>query len=353
MKKRAILKKLTTLFVALIAVALIASACASDSEDQGLLDEVRDRGRLICGVRDALAGFAVVDDSGNYSGFDVEFCRVVAAGVLGDANAVDFRPLETADRFTALQSGEVDVLIRNTTFTATRDGQEGANFLFTTLYDGQGFLVSADSGISTLEGLEGATICVAQGTTTEQNLSTTFRGRGINFSPLTFDDNTELQSSYEQGQCQSFTGDASTLATYKFTSEQAGGAEQFVIPEVISKEPLGPVVADGDTEWAQAVNWSVMATVQAWEFGLDSSNIGSYSGSDGNVLNFLGQNNFNPGIGLSPDFATNVVSQVGNYQEIYARTLEPLGLPMAGSSNRLWTDSGQHYTSPNKPKRSV
>lgn len=357
------LKKITTLLIALLALALFAAACSDDDDngsdepaasgspatvapEESLLDVVRERGRVICGARDALTGFAVVDESGNYSGFDVEFCRVVAAGVLGDANAVEIKPLETADRFTALQSGEVDVLIRNTTWTATRDGQEGANFLFTTLYDGQGFLVPADSGIRSLDDLDGATICVAQGTTTEQNLSTVFRNRGISFTPQLFGTNTDLQSAYESGQCQSFTGDASTLATYKFTSEQAGGPAQFVIPEVISKEPLGPVVADGDTAWAQAVNWSVMATVQAWEFGLDSGNIGSYSGSDGNILNFLGSDGFDPGLGLASDFAVNVVSQVGNYGEIYARTLEPLGLPMAGSNNRLWSDGGLLYTPP-------
>ncbi len=256
-------KKITTFLVALLALALIAVACSDNGDDSSeatsRLDTVRERGQVICGVRDALAGFAVIDDSGNYSGFDIEFCRVVAAGVLGDANAVEFKPLATADRFTALQSGEVDVLIRNTTWTATRDGLEGANFLFTTLYDGQGFLVPANSGIRSLEDLDGATICVAQGTTTEKNLSTTFRDRGIDFTPSLFGTNTDLQSSYANGQCQSFTGDASTLATYKFTSERDGGPEQFVIPEVISKEPLGPVVADGDTEWAQAVNWSKLA----------------------------------------------------------------------------------------------
>jgi len=371
-------KKITTFLVALLALALIAAACSDDDDNANettttaatvattaatvattvqepppapasttsRLDAVRERGRVICGVRDALAGFAVIDDSGNYSGFDIEFCRVVAAGVLGDSSAVEFRSLATADRFTALQSGEVDVLIRNTTWTATRDGQEGANFLFTTLYDGQGFLVPANSGIRSLEDLDGATICVAQGTTTEKNLSTAFRDRGINFTPSLFADNTALQSSYASGQCQSFTGDASTLATYKFTSERDGGPEQFVIPEVISKEPLGPVVADGDTEWAQAVNWSIMATVQAWEFGLDSSNIQNYTGDDSNILNFLGQDNFNPQLGLSPDFAINVISQVGNYKEIYDRTLEPLGLPMEGSVNRLWTDGGLLYTPP-------
>ena len=365
--------KFLSLLAAIMALVLFAAACSDDDDsspttaapaaaapDQttaapapaapassgSLLDTVRDRGSVICGVRDALAGFAVIDDSGNYSGFDIEFCRVVAAGVLGDADAVDFRPLETADRFTSLQSGEVDVLIRNTTWTATRDGTEASNFLFTTLYDGQGFIVPADSGITSLEELDGANICVASGTTTELNLSAVFNARGIDFNPVTFGSNTELQPAYEGGQCESYTADASTLATYKYTSEQQGGDAQFVIPEVISKEPLGPVVLDGDTQWAQAVNWAVMATVQAWEYGLDSTNVNSYSGTDNNIKNFLGEEGFDPGLGLSSDFAVNVISQVGNYKEIYERTLEPLGLPMEGSRNRLWTDGGLLYTPP-------
>lgn len=339
-------KKVIALLCATFALVLFAAACGSDdNESSSLLEEVQDRDTVRCGVRDALAGFAVLADDGTYSGFDVEFCRVVAAGVLGDASKVTFVPLETADRFTALQSGEVDVLIRNTTWTATRDGQEGANFLFTTLYDGQGFIVSADSGINSLEDMEDANICVAQGTTTELNLNAVFSARGISFNPVVLDSNTNLQEAYEGGQCESYTGDASSLATYKFTSEQAGGPAQYVIPEVISKEPLGPVVADGDTAWAQAVNWSVMATVQAWEFGLDSSNVNSYSGSDPNIVNFLGA--IDPQIeGLSTDFAKNVISQVGNYKEIYERTLEPLGLPMEGSRNKLWTDGGLLYTPP-------
>jgi len=328
------------------AVQVESNSAQTSSGDSGRLAAVRERGQLICGISDALVGFGLVDNSGSYSGFDIDFCRVVAAGVLGDAAAVEFRRVETADRFAALQSGEIDVLIRNTTWTATRDGREGANFLFTTLYDGQGFVVRADSGIRSLEDLDGATICVGSGTTTEQNLFTTFSDRNISFTPQFFGNVTDLQAAYESRQCQSYTGDVSALTTYKFSSEAAGGPEQFVIPEVISKEPLGPVVADGDTEWAQAVNWSITATVQAWEFGLDSSNIQSYAGDDGNILDFLGRNNFNPQLGLSPDFAINVISQVGNYKEIYDRNLEALGLPMEGSLNQLWTDGGLLYTPP-------
>ncbi len=224
-------------------------------------------------------------------------------------------PLSADARFTALQSGEIDVLIRNTTWTATRDGNEGSNFLFTTFYDGQGMMVPAASGFTTLEELADASICVQSGTTTELNLTSVFNASGIPFTPVVFEENTQLQPAYEAGQCEAWTSDASQLAAFKSTIEGAGGADQFIMAEVISKEPLGPVVSDGDTEWAQAVNWATMAPVQAWEFGLDSTNIASYSGDDPEIQRFLGQTDgFDPGLGLPADFAVQAVSQVGNYR---------------------------------------
>ena len=255
----------------------------------GRLAAVQDAGVVKCGANEALPGFGVVDSAGEYSGFDIDFCKVVAAGILGDANAVEYVSLNADARFPALQSGEVDVLIRNTTWTASRDGDQGGNFLFTTFYDGQGVMVPESSGITTLEELSDASICVLSGTTTELNLSSVFTARGINFTPVVFDDNTALRPAYDEGQCEAWTADASALASGKADIEGGGGETQFIIPEVISKEPLGPVVVDGDTEWAQAVNWAVMAPVQAWEFGLDSSNIGSYDGEDPSILTFLGQ----------------------------------------------------------------
>ena len=332
------LKKLTLLMAALLTLAMIATACGdSDDNDSagngdngdtvapaqttgGRLQAVRDRGHLICGTRNDLIGLAMADADGNYSGFDIEFCKVVAAGIFGDATKVEYRPLDSADRFIALSSGEVDLLIRNTTYTATRDGQEGANFLMTTLYDGQGFIVKADSGITSIRDLNGANICVTQGTTTQKNLSTVFASMGIDFTSANFPNATELRSAYQSGTCDAYTSDSSALAAYKFNAEQNSDERHVILPEIISKEPLGIVVADGDTEWAQAVNWSAMATIQAWEFGLTQSNIEDYDGNDGNILNFLGRDNFNPGLGLDTDFAINIVSQVGNYEEIYNRT---------------------------------
>ena len=315
--------------------------------DGNRLAAVQDAGVLRCGANEALPGFGVVDSSGEYSGFDIDFCRVVAAGILGDADAVEYVSLNADARFPALQSGEVDVLIRNTTWTASRDGAQGGNFLFTTFYDGQGVMVPEDSGITSLEELGDASICVLSGTTTELNLSSIFTARGINYTPVVFDDNTALRPAYEEGQCEAWTADASALASNKAAIEGEGGATQFIIPEVISKEPLGPVVVDGDTEWAQAVNWTVMATVQAWEFGLDSTNIESYDGDDPSILTFLGQgDDVATGLGLPTDFAVQIVSQVGNYQEIYDAHITPIGLSLEGSPNNIWTDGGLMYVPP-------
>lgn len=370
---------------AVMALGLIAGACSSDSDDDGadstdadtetteaetettegddggeeptdtvevvqsdgnILAAVQERGTLICGGNDTLPGFGIIDEAGEFSGFDIDFCRVVAAGVLGDADAVEYVPLTAEARFTALQSGEIDVLIRNTTWTATRDGTEGANFLFTTFYDGQGMMVPASTGFTTLEDLADASICVLSGTTTELNLTSVFNARNIPFTPVVFEDNTQLRPAYEQGQCEAWTSDASQLAAFKSSIEGEGGEEQFIMAEVISKEPLGPVVPDGDTEWAQAVEWSVMATVQAWEFDLNSENIGSYAGDDPNILRFVGADDFDPGLGLAPDFAVQVVEQVGNYEEIYDRHIVPIGLTLAGSPNALWTEGGLMYVPP-------
>ena len=313
----------------------------------GLLAAVQERGTLICGVNDSVPGFGVVDSSGNYSGFDVDFCKVVAAGVLGDPEAVEYVPLTAEARFTALQSGEIDVLIRNTTWTATRDGNEGSNFLYTTFYDGQGMMVPADTGFTTLEDLADASICVLSGTTTELNLTSVFEARGIPFTPVVFEDNTALRPAYEEGQCEAWTSDKSQLAANKFAIEDEGGAEQLIMEETFSKEPLGPVVVDGDDEWAQAVNWAVMAPVQAWEFDLDSSNIGSYSGDDPNIQRFLGQEDgFDPGLGLPSDFAVVIVEGVGNYQEIYEANITPIGIELPGTVNDLWTNGGLMYVPP-------
>lgn len=350
------------LLVALAALMLVFAACTDAGSEEtttsaegggegdggaeagAILDAVLERGTVRCGVNDVLPGFGFVDESGNYSGFDIDFCHAVAAGVLGDPEAVEFVPLVADARFTALQGGEVDVLIRNTTWTATRDGQEGATFLFTTFYDGQGMMVPASTGFTELEDLADASICVLSGTTTELNLTAVFEARGIPFNPVVFSDNEQLNPAYEEGQCEGWTSDSSQLAAFKATIEDAGGEEQFIMAEVFSKEPLGPVVRDGDSSWAQVVEWSVMAPVAAWEFGLTADNIGSYDGDDPNVLNFLGE--LDPGLDLPADFNVAVVEAVGNYQEMFERHLAPLGLQLEGSPNDLWSNGGLMYVPP-------
>ncbi|HLU52657.1 MAG TPA: amino acid ABC transporter substrate-binding protein [Acidimicrobiia bacterium] len=315
-------------------------------DEGGVLAAVQDRGTVRCGVNDVLPGFGVVDENGEYSGFDIDFCRAVAAGVLGDPEAVEFVPLTADARFTALQGGEIDVLIRNTTWTATRDGQEGATFLKTTFYDGQALMVPASTGFTELEDLADATICVLQGTTTELNLTAVFNARGIPFNPSTHSDNETLQPAYESGQCEAWTSDFSQLSAFKHAIEEAGGEEQHIMEEIISKEPLGPAVPDGDSAWAQAVEWSVLAPIQAWEFGLTSETIGSYDGDDPNIMNFVGTDGFDPGLGLAPDFNVTIVEAVGNYQEIFERHLVPIGLVLEGTLNDLWTNGGLHYPPP-------
>lgn len=314
------------------------------AQDGGTLQAVKDRGYVLCGSRDDVPGFALLNENGEYEGFDIDMCRAVAAAIFGDADAVEIVPVTSAERFTALAAGQFEVMNRNTTWTATRDGTEGANFLFTTYYDGQGLMVPASTDFTTLDDLADANICVSTGTTTELNLTAVFAARGIPFNPVTFEGFDTLVPAYEEGQCEAMTADSSVLGVFKFEIEEKGGAEQHVMAELISKEPLGTVVRDGDTEWAQVVNWATMATVQAWEFGLDSSNIGSYSGTDPNILNFLGQDNFDPGLGLPTDFAVNVVEQVGNYEEIFNRYPQ-LGV-LDGSVNDLWSNGGLMYVPP-------
>ena len=362
--------RLLSMLGLVLALSLIAASCGNDddvgeapaapeataapepeetvtvvpAQDGGTLQAVLDRGHVMCGSRDDLPGFALLNEDGEYVGFDIDMCRVLAAAVFGDSDAIEIVPVTSAERFTALASGQFDVMNRNTTWTATRDGAEGANFNFIYYYDGQGLMVPASTNFTTLEDLADANICVSTGTTTELNLTAVFAARGIPFNPVTFEGFDTLVPAYEEGQCEAMTSDTSVLGVFKFEIEQKGGPEQHIMAEIISKEPLGPVVRDGDTEWAQVVTWAIMATVQAWEFGLDSTNIAGYDGTDPNILNFLGRDGFDPGLGLPPDFAVQVVSQVGNYEEIYNR--HPQLGTLAGSANDLWTNGGLMYVPP-------
>jgi general L-amino acid transport system substrate-binding protein len=322
--------------------------------DGNLLAEVQERGTLRCGVNDAVPGFGFQDEAGEFQGFDIDYCRVVAAAILGDAEAVEFRPLTAEQRFTALQAREVDVLIRNTTYTSSRDGTEGARFLYTTFYDGQGMMVRADSGYESLEDMDGETICVLSGTTTELNLESRFQALGVSYEPLAFEDNEPLQEAFTQERCGAWTSDKSQLAGVRsnFPEEQGGPEGLVILDETMSKEPLGPVVRDGDDAWADAVNWAIIATVQAEEFGIESGNIEEQLESeDPEIQRFLGQpvegEPFDSGLGLPADFAVQIIQQVGNYGEIYERNVgEGSALELPRDLNSLWTDGGLHQAPP-------
>jgi general L-amino acid transport system substrate-binding protein len=319
-----------------------------------LLAQVQERGTLNCGVNDAVPGFGVSTEGGEFEGFDIDYCRVVAAAVLGDPNAVEFMPLTAEQRFTALQSGEIDVLIRNTTWTSSRDGSEGARFLHTTYYDGQGMMVKADSDFQELADLGGATVCVLSGTTTELNLETVFQAQGIQYTPLPFEENEPLQQAFIQGRCDAWTSDISQLAGVRssWPANQGGPEGLRILEEIMSKEPLGPAVRDGDDQWADAVNWAIYATILAEELEITSGNIEENLNSDNpDVLRLLGQpvegEAFDPGLGLETDFAVNVIREVGNYGEIYARNIgEDSALGLDRGLNALWTDGGLQYAPP-------
>lgn len=362
----------------LAALALLVASCSSSDDDgddaaddddtettetvelvqdgEGLLASVQDAGTLVCGVNEGVPGFGFLEEDGSYSGFDVDFCRVIAAAVLGDAEAVEYVPLTADARFTALQSGEIDVLVRNTTWTAVRDGQEGAAFVTTTFYDGQGMMVRAEDGYSSVDDMGGTSVCVLSGTTTELNLASRFNAAGLEYEPLTFDDPENIREAFQQGQCDGWTSDKSQLAAVRSAYPDAdGGPDALVIlDETFSKEPLGPLVADGDSQWFDAVNWAVIATIQAEEFGITSENIDDFLDSDDpEIRRFLGVGGgeddavFDPGLGLEVDFAQEVIRQVGNYAEIYDRNVGPdTALGLERGPNALWTDDGLLYPPP-------
>lgn len=328
---------------------------AGDDEDttveltqgDGVLESVIAADVVRCGTRDALPGFAVLQADGTHEGFDNDFCRAIAAAVLGDAEKVDFVDLETADRFTALQSGEIDVLVRNTTWTASRDGGEGATFLTPNFYDGQGMMVESGA-FASLDDMDGTVVCVASGTTTEGNVATEFSRRGLSVEVLSFEDTDLIQEAFLAGRCDGWSADSSQLTALR--SAYPDGADSLtILDEVFSKEPLAPAVRDGDTAWAQAVNWAVLATIQAEEFGITSSNVDDMLESDNpSIRTFLGVEVdgtvLDPGLGLPTDFNYQVVSQVGNYGEIYERHITPLGLDRG--PNRQWLDGGLLYAPP-------
>ena len=311
------------------------------------LDDVKARGELRCGVSGGVPGFSAPDDSGRMQGIDAAVCDAVAAAVLGDASKVTFIPLTAKERFTALASGEVDVLSRNTTHTLTRDASLGLNFTYYNYIDGQGFMVKKDLGVSSALELDGASICVQAGTTTELNMADYFRNNNMDFTPVGYETSTQSREGFEGGACDVLTSDKSQLAA--LSTEMADPNSVMLLPETISKEPLGPVVRQGDDQWMDIVAFTLYALINAEELGITSDNVDDMKANppSPNVARILGvEGEGGDMLGLSSDWAYNAIKQVGNYGEIYARTVEPIGIQRAGSVNDLWTRGGILYAPP-------
>jgi len=340
------MKKLTLLAsaAAVAAFAFIGSASADT------LSDVQGRGALNCGVNGptGLPGFGIPDDKGNWTGLDVDLCRAVAAAVFGDATKVKYVPLGSKERFTALQSGEIDVLVRNSTWTFSRDTDLGLDFVQVNYYDGQGFLVRKELGVKSAKELSGATICVQTGTTTEKNLADYFRSNNMELKTVVFENADQTRQAYDEGRCDAYTTDASGLAAERTSLKNPG--DNIILPEIISKEPLGPAVRHGDNRWGDIVRWSFNAMLIGEEKGITQANVDDVKAKseDPEVRRLLGaEDEMGKMTGLSNDWAYNIIKQVGNYGESFERNVgqkTPLGL--ARGLNELWNKGGLQYAPP-------
>lgn len=323
----------------------LAGTASAQAPQANTFDVIKARGQIVCGVNTGLAGFAAPDSQGVWRGLDVDLCRAVAAAMFGDASKVRFVPTTAQQRFTALQSGEVDLLARNTTWTLSRDTSLGFDFVGINFYDGQGFMVKRSLGLKSAKELDGATICVQPGTTTELNLADWFRANNLRFTPVVIERLEEVNQAFFSGRCDALTTDVSGLAAVRST--QGPRAEEYMIlPEVISKEPLGPVVRHGDSRWADLVRWVHFAMVEAEELGLTSANIDQHLNSQNPAIQrFVGAaGGLGQMLGVDNRWAYNIVKQVGNYGESYARNVTPIGIPRG--QNELWTKGGLMYAPP-------
>lgn len=348
------LKRIALLAVVVGLLVTTGAALAQDAtpipipEAGAITARIIERGSLICGVNQALPGFGFPNEAGEFEGFDIDACRAVAAAILGDANAVTYRPITAAERQPALVSGEVDMISRNTTATLSRDTLWGATFAPTTFYDGQGIMVASDAGIATLEDLEGGTICTNAGTTTEQNITDAMRARGLEFELQTFQDFDGVMAAYFEGRCDAVTSDVSGLASRRAVSPDPGAL--MILDFVISKEPLGPLTPQSDSQFADIVRWVIYGLIQAEEFGITSANVQDFLTSESpDIQRFLGTNGNTLGesLNLPNDFMVTVISQVGNYGEIFDRNLGPdtiFGLQRG--PNALWINGGLQYSPP-------
>ena len=342
-----LIRKIVPGFALAVGGAVIALSTPAQAQDGSTLRQVKDKGFVQCGVSQGLPGFSTADDAGNWTGIDVDVCRAIAAAIFEDADAVKYTPLSAKERFTALQSGEIDVLSRNTTWTLDRDTGLGIVFTGVNYYDGQGFMVRKSLGVSNALELGGASVCTNTGTTTELNAADYFRANNMPYELVAFEKTDEVVAAYAAGRCDVYTTDQSGLYANRLKLENPD--EHVVLPEVISKEPLGPSVRVGDAQWANIVKWALFAMVNAEELGLDSGNIDGMMSSDNPaILRFVGkEGSFGGNIGLEDDWAYNIVKEVGNYAESFEAHVGPdTPLAIERGLNALWSDGGLLYAPP-------
>jgi len=318
------------------------------------LDTVKQRGKLVCGVNTGLAGFGAPNDQGQWSGLDIDMCKAVAAAVFGDASKVDYKPLNAEQRFTALQSGEVDMLARNSTWTLSRDTQLGLDFVAVNYYDGQGFMVRKEAGVKSALELKGATVCVQEGTTTEKNLGDFDKANNLGLQPVKFKESDQARGAYDDGRCDAYTTDASGLAAERTALKNPD--DNIILPELISKEPLGPVVRHGDNKWGDIVRWSFFAMLVAEEHGITQANVDDVKSKNGTdnananaeVQRLLGITpGYGKGLGLDDAWAVNIIKAVGNYGESFERNVgSQTKLKLERGLNALWTKGGLQYAPP-------
>jgi general L-amino acid transport system substrate-binding protein len=331
-------------FATILALAVIFIAQSASAQT---LKTVKDRGILNCGSNGSLAGFGLPDAQGKWTGLDVDVCKAVAAAIFGDTNKVKFVPLSAKDRFTALQSGEVDVLIRNTTWTSSRDSSLGLSFTGVDYYDGQGFMVRKSLKVNSALELGDASVCVQQGTTTELNLADFFRAHNMKLKSVTFATSDEAIKAYDSGRCDAYTTDASGL--YAERLRLANSGDHIVLPEIISKEPLGPAVRQGDDQWFTVVKWVLFAMINAEELGITQKNIDEMTKSTNpEIKRFVGtEGNYGEQLGLTKDWAVRIIKAEGNYGEAFERNVgEGSPLKIARGLNKLWTKGGIQYAPP-------
>jgi general L-amino acid transport system substrate-binding protein len=337
-----------------VAGVVLAFGLSTAAQAASTLDTVKQRGKLVCGVNTGLAGFGAPNDQGQWSGLDIDLCKAVAAAIFGDASKVDYKPLNAEQRFTALQSGEVDMLARNSTWTLSRDTQLGLDFVAVNYYDGQGFMVRKEAGVKSALELKGATVCVQEGTTTEKNLGDFDKANNLGLQPVKFKESEQARGAYDEGRCDAYTTDASGLAGERTGLKNPD--DNIILPELISKEPLGPVVRHGDNQWGDIVRWSFFAMLVAEEHGITQANVDDVKAKNGadnpnanaEVQRLLGVTpGYGKGMGLDDNWAVNIIKAVGNYGESFERNVgASTPLKLERGLNALWTKGGLQYAPP-------